>query len=116
MPNTWLTAADVPPASGTGQQLRAMRDFIEQGIGADDFVRQWLDGRRTQMDAGDRGEPGPGARIENALDELFFAVDDYDPSPADREPEWIDADQLRDSVREALTRIDEIRVGGRETG
>lgn len=115
MPEKWLTAAEIPPDTGAGRQLQAMRDFAGGRITADVFVQRWLEGRRAQMAAVDQGGPRPGARIEDPLDDLFFAVDNYDPAPTDRDPEWIDADQLREAVQNALTRIDNIRVGGRKT-
>lgn len=111
MPERWLTAADIPPDTGIGRQLQAMRDFVGRRIDADTFVQRWLEGRRAQMDAYDHGGTRAGARIEDTLDDLFFAVDDYDPSPTDRDPEWIDADQLRAATRDALTRIEAVRAG-----
>lgn len=115
MPRKWLTAADVPPDSGVGRQLQAMRDFVGGRIDADTFIRNWLDGRRAQAVAYDQDGTRPGARIEDALDALFFAVDDYDPSPTLRDPQWIDADQLREATRDALTRIESLRSGGWDT-
>lgn len=37
-------------------------------------------------------------------------IGDYDPSPADREPEWIDENQLRAAVRQALARIESRKI------
>lgn len=83
-----------------------MREFASAQIDANAFVDRWLDARRDAIDARDPC----GARIEDALDDLFYSVDDYDPSITDREPDWIDADQLRDAVAHALTTIDTIRA------
>lgn len=102
------TAGGVPP-EGVGRQLQAMRDFVGRRIDADTFVQRWLAGRRAQMDAYEHGGTRAGARIEDVLDDLFFAVDDYDPSPTEREPEWLDEEQLRAAVRDTLTRLDSIR-------
>lgn len=110
MPRKWLTVAEIPPDSGVGRQLRAMRDFVDGQIDADTFIQYWLDGRRAQAAAYARDGTRPGARIEDTLDDLFFAVDDYDSSPTDRDPQWIDADQLRDATRRALTRIENLRA------
>lgn len=105
----WLTLADVPPGSWVGRQIQLMRCFLAGELDPEEFVRQWYAARAQEMAYGER----PGARIGAAMNDLHEALHDYDPSPTDREPEWIDESQLRDATRNALTRIENLRVGGR---
>lgn len=110
MPEKWLTTDEIPPDSGVGRQIQLMRDFLAGGLGPEAFRRLWYEARAQEIAYEER----PGARIGAAMDDLHEALHDYDPSPSDREPEWIDENQLRDATRDVLMRIESLRVGGRK--
>lgn len=103
----WLTLADVPPGSWVGRQVRLMRDFLAHHLEPEEFRRLWYEARGQEIAYEER----PGARIADAMDDLHEAIGDYDPSPTDREPEWLDEDQLRAVVRDTLTHLENLHTG-----
>lgn len=110
--DVWLTLADVPAGSWVGRQIELMRDFLGYRLDPEEFRRLWYEARGQELAYEER----PGARIGAAMDDLHTALGDYDPSPVDREPEWIDEAGLRAATRRALTTIENLRVGGHARG
>lgn len=102
----WLTLADVPPGSWLGRQIQLMRDFLAHRLDPEEFRQLWYEAQLQKIAYEER----PGARIREVTSDLHEAIGDYDPVPTEREPEWLDEDQLRDATRKALTRIENLRV------
>ncbi|WP_367125970.1 colicin immunity domain-containing protein [Streptomyces phytohabitans] len=63
--------------SFTGRQLALMDSFIGEEINAPWFARAWSDARRQAMTAGERQRGG----LADALNTVFFALEDYSFDP-----------------------------------
>jgi len=96
----WSHGADVPPGSGIGSQLAAMRQFVAGRLGAADFVRLVRAARQQEMWAGERAI-GP---LAAALDTICWALDGYTPPGGGRPGVYgqYDPSELRAAVSVAL--------------
>ncbi|MFG2233762.1 hypothetical protein ACGFNX_27880 [Streptomyces sp. NPDC048723] len=77
----WRTAGEVPEGSGTGRQLDLMRRLSRAEIEPARFAQQWLDARRKALNEDERIEE----HLERALNQVFYALDEYPIDPASRE-------------------------------
>ncbi|WP_405941842.1 hypothetical protein [Streptomyces sp. NBC_00207] len=80
-PRQWRTAGEVPEGSGTGRQLGLLRRLSRAEIEPERFAKQWFDARREALREGER----IGEHLGRALDQVFYALDDYPIDPAFRE-------------------------------
>ncbi|KUN48174.1 hypothetical protein AQJ27_09055 [Streptomyces olivochromogenes] len=99
---TWKTPRDVPPTSQYGHQLELMRQLVTGAIDGPLFARQWLEARRRSMDAGER----VGNALITALDEVFYALEDYSIDPSLRDEDDLTDEELRERVADALARLE----------
>lgn len=95
---TWKTPESVPTTSHTGRQLELMRQLAADAVDGPAFARQWLEERRRSMDAGERLGDG----LTAALDEVFYALEDYSIDPALRDEDDLTDEELRERVGDAL--------------
>ncbi|MFD7339592.1 colicin immunity domain-containing protein [Streptomyces violascens] len=75
-----------------------MRSFSMEEITAEGFARGWLEARRRSMD----GEERIGGDLSSALEEVFYAVEDFSIDPSLRDETDLTGEQLRAVVTEAL--------------
>ncbi|MET8410507.1 colicin immunity domain-containing protein [Streptomyces sp. NPDC005195] len=99
---TWKTAREVPATSQYGHQLSLMRQFVTGAIDGSLFARQWLEARRRSMDTGERVENA----LTTALDEVFYALEDYSIDPSLRDEDDLTDEELRERVADALARLE----------
>ncbi|WP_225096182.1 colicin immunity domain-containing protein [Streptomyces sp. CoH27] len=95
------SAEEASATSHTGQQIDLMRSLASRSIDGPSFARRWLDERRRAMDAGER----LGEAMENALDEVFYTLEDYSIDPDLRDPDDLTDEELRDRVAAVLDRL-----------
>ncbi|MFF1446648.1 colicin immunity domain-containing protein [Streptomyces sp. NPDC058274] len=100
---TWKTPRDVPATSHHGHQLELMRQLAAGAVEGPSFARQWLDERRRAMNAGER----LGDALTTALDEVFYALEDYSIDPSLRDEDDLTDEELRDQVAHVMTRLDD---------
>ncbi|MEU7727837.1 colicin immunity domain-containing protein [Streptomyces sp. NPDC040724] len=101
-PRQWKTAGEVPEGSGTGMQLDLMRRLSRAEIRPGRFAKQWLDARRKALNEGER----IGDHLYRALNEVFYALDEYAFDPAFREDGDTTDAELLDIVNGTLVQID----------
>lgn len=84
------------------EQLRAIDALLSGEMSAPDFESAFLSARTREINEGER----PDGRLEEALSQIFFAVDRYvrDPDLRDQ-PEDLDDAGLVAAVREQRDRI-----------
>ncbi len=99
----WRRAADVPPGSGVGSQLSAMRHVADGRLAAEDFERIFRAARRQEIAVGERAV-GP---LAAALDAVCWALDGYVAAGEgwQRAPGDIDLAGLREAVSLALADV-----------
>ncbi|MEU4491905.1 colicin immunity domain-containing protein [Streptomyces sp. NPDC023998] len=95
---SWEQAKQVPADSHVGEQLRLMEALVHGEVSGPDFARQWLGARRSSLELGERTR----GRLTRALDEVFYALEDYAIDPAQREPGDLTDEGLRERVASAL--------------
>ncbi|MFC4532026.1 hypothetical protein [Sphaerisporangium dianthi] len=93
--------AEAVPASAIGRQLDLMRSLACGDLDAAGFAPAWLAARRRALTAGERAR----GTVERALDDVFFALEDYAADPALREPGDLTDDELKALVRAVLGRL-----------
>ncbi|MFG2479377.1 colicin immunity domain-containing protein [Streptomyces fagopyri] len=93
---------DVPATSQYGHQLSLMRQLVSGAIDGSPFARQWLEARRRSMDTGER----VGNALTTALDEVFYALEDYSIDPSLRDEDDLTDEELRERVADALARLE----------
>ncbi|WP_404959574.1 colicin immunity domain-containing protein [Streptomyces sp. 147326] len=98
----WRTAGEVPAGTGTGRRLDLMRRLLRAEIQPGRFAKQWLDARRKALGEGER----VGDHLCRALNQVFYALDDYPIDPAFREDGDTTDAELLEIVNQALARID----------
>ncbi|WP_438291615.1 colicin immunity domain-containing protein [Streptomyces sp. HUAS TT7] len=99
---TWNRAAHVVAGSGVDHQLVLMNSFSADGISAEAFAREWLEARRRSLNAKER----IGQDLSSALEEVFYALEDFPIDPSLRDESDLTVEQLRAVVMEALRRAD----------
>jgi hypothetical protein len=97
----WSAPADVPPGSAVGRQLDLMAAFAGGALGTEQFSTDWLAARRSARGAGER----LGDRFRSVLDDVFYALDEFDPDPAHRPAGAMSEDDLITRVRSALAEL-----------
>ncbi|MGW2958252.1 colicin immunity domain-containing protein [Streptomyces sp. NPDC001220] len=97
----WKSPADIPVDSHTGRQLTLMRALLEDAVDGPAYARQWLAERRNAMEAGERVSDA----IAGALDEVFYALEDYTIDPSLRDDDDLTDGELRQHVANALRRL-----------
>ncbi|MEU9886861.1 colicin immunity domain-containing protein [Sphaerisporangium sp. NPDC051011] len=96
------TTAEAAPGSGIGEQLALMRALVRGGVTAPAFQSAWLAARRRALEEAERA----GGAVEQALEDAFWAVEDYVADPALRDPGDLDDDQMTTRIHDVLTRLD----------
>lgn len=100
----WARPDDVDPASHVAEQLRLIDALINGSMPGPDFARAWLAARRESLNAGERlREP-----FDRALNQVFYAIEDYVIDPELREPEDMTDADLVDRVNTANTVIEHL--------
>ncbi|MGY4391368.1 colicin immunity domain-containing protein [Streptomyces sp. TE12347] len=97
----WETAGEVPEDSGTGRQLDLMRRLSRAEIEPARFAKQWLDARRLALNENER----LAEHLYRALNQVFYALDEYPIDPAFREDGDTTDAELLDIVNQTLERI-----------
>ena len=69
----WSLPEEAPAGTGIRAQADAMRAFVTADITATEFERAFLEGRRREMERGERAT-GPLAEV---LDVVFWSLNDY---------------------------------------
>jgi hypothetical protein len=103
-PRAWARPDEVDPASQVAQQLTLIDALINGSLPGPDFARAWLAARRESLNAGERlREP-----FDRALNEVFYAIEDYVIDPELREPGDMSDDDLVDRVAIASELIQDL--------
>ncbi|MER6199656.1 colicin immunity domain-containing protein [Streptomyces sp. NPDC001586] len=98
----WRIAREVPEESGTGRQLDLMRRLSRDEIQPERFAKQWLDARRKALNEDER----VGEHLCRALNQVFYALDEYPIDPALREDGDTTDAELREIVNQTLARVE----------
>ncbi|WP_208884090.1 colicin immunity domain-containing protein [Streptomyces armeniacus] len=98
----WSSKSAVEPGSSTHEQLRLMQSMASGEITAPEFAQEWQGARRRAMEQGERVT----TPLEDALDRVFYAIEDYSFSPELQEPGDLTDEDLLTEVAEALNQLD----------
>ncbi|WP_189058456.1 hypothetical protein [Longimycelium tulufanense] len=99
---SWKTAQEVDPGSAVADQLALMTALVAGEISPASFVRNWLDSRSRELATGERTH----GLLYDALNRIFYFLEDYTADPSLREPGDPTDDDLLRAVREVLTLLD----------
>ncbi|MBB0246369.1 hypothetical protein FNQ90_20195 [Streptomyces alkaliphilus] len=96
--SSWKHSKEVAPGSHVSNQLTLMHSLTNEEITPEEFIREWLKSRREAFNSGERVR-GP---LEHLLNEVFYALEDYEPD-SNREPTThFGNNELIEKVREIL--------------
>ncbi|MFD3437529.1 colicin immunity domain-containing protein [Streptomyces sp. NPDC058685] len=98
---SWKSAAEVPDRSHTGRQLALMGDLASNTLDGPTFARQWLAARRDALNIGER----LGAALTNALDEVFYTLEEYVIDPSLRDEDDMSDEDLRRRVADIAANL-----------
>ncbi|MBI1916814.1 MAG: hypothetical protein HYS12_19070 [Planctomycetes bacterium] len=82
----------------TQKYVALIRQFLDQGISAEVFERQYLDLFKNES-------PGMSIAEFSVLERLFTAVDAYCPDPSLRSEGDLDEAQLREVAQSTLSKL-----------
>jgi len=103
-PRAWARPDEVDPASHVAQQLALINALINGSLSSPDFARAWLAERRESLNDGERlREP-----FDRALNEVFYAIEDYVIDPELRDPDDMTDDDLITRVYAAYALIQQL--------
>lgn len=98
------SSKDVCANTATAQQISLLHSLTSGEIAGPQFAQEWLEARRTAMNAGERViDP-----LASLLDEVFATLEDYSSSPDLWEPGDLTDAELTERIRELLERIDSL--------
>ncbi|WP_431874674.1 colicin immunity domain-containing protein [Amycolatopsis sacchari] len=101
---SWGSPGEATPGSGVAEQVELMNRLDRDELTGKDFMDRWLAARRRSQEAGERLR----RPLAEALDQVFYALEDYEPDPGLRDPDELSDEDLLDQVRAALTRLREL--------
>ena len=104
-PRAWANPDEVNPSSHVAQQLKLVDALLSGSLSGPDFARAWLAERRESLNMGERlREP-----FDRALNQAFYAIEDYVIDPELREPGDMTDDDLVNCVAAARELVDGLR-------
>lgn len=104
-PRAWARPAAVDPESHIARQLELINTLIARSITGPDFARAYLAERRESLNAGERLREA----FDRALNEVFYAIEDYVIDPEMRDAGDMTDDDLISRVTAAHTLLQQLR-------
>lgn len=97
----WAKRSEVPDDSGVARQLAVMESLVRGELSGSEFSRTWGAARQLSNARGERLQ----TPFYQALDHLFFVLEEYPIDPALRDPGDVTDEELLAEVRAVLRRL-----------